>query len=264
MHQRFVHARDDKLAHFVWSLAARARRSCPTRASPRPLVVAWPGDRPLATHPGEVCAKVRATWTRGKFPCPSVWDVRFTLTYRGPLPSAGDRAKKHAIRVDFHPQLKELWRVHPALSHLQNLVDPADSTDEGGAQVTEVGGKKYATLVHPYLSLHAELDVLVLRAGEPGSVIAPHSGDLDNQLKTLFDALRRPSTAAEVPPSWTPSLEEQPFHCLLDDDKYVTRVNVEVDRLLRVPKSPQAYAEVEVRVLLKAVRSTWGNIGLVG
>ena len=194
----------------------------------------------------------------------SVLLVRFTLTYRGPLPSSGDRTKKHAIRVDFHPQLRELWRVHPALSHLQHLVGPADSTEEGGAQVTEVSGKKYATLVHPYLSLQAELDVLVLRAGEPGSVISSHSGDLDNQLKTLFDALRRPSTPTEVPPSWTPSPEEEPFHCLLDDDKYVTRVNVEVDRLLRVPSSPQAYAEVEVRVLIKAVRSTWGNVGLVG
>jgi hypothetical protein len=154
--------------------------------------------------------------------------------------------------------------VHPGLIPLQYLVNSTDSTEDAGAQLTEVAGKRFATLVHPYLSLQAELDVLVLRVGEPGSVISSHSGDLDNQLKTLFDALRRPSTATEVPTSWTPGPEEDPFHCLLDDDKYVTRVNVEVDRLLRVPNSPQAYAEVEVRVLIKPVRSTWGNVGLVG
>src|SRR4051812_26675332 len=64
--------------------------------------------------------------------------VRFTLTYRGPLPSSGDRAKKHAIRVDFHPQLQELWRVHPGLIPLQYLVNSTDANEDAGAQLTEV------------------------------------------------------------------------------------------------------------------------------
>ena len=170
-------------------------------------------------------------------------DVRFTLTYRGRLTSNANAAAKHAIRREFHPQAKELWRTHPSLQHLRYQVgeaEPPKGAIESNGQVSTVSDKRFAALIHEYLGLGCELDILVLRCDEPGKVIASHSGDLDNQLKTLLDALRRPSAPREIPSSWEPAAGEQPFHCLLDDDKLITRINVEVDRLLAVPPSRQA------------------------
>lgn len=60
------------------------------------------------------------------------------------------------------------------------------------------------------LQLYAELDILVLRPEAPGAVIV-HSGDVDNQLKTLFDALRRPAEASEAPVSWTSTEDESRY-----------------------------------------------------
>ena len=142
--------------------------------------------------------------------------MRFTLTYRGRLPSSSDAKVKHRIRRDLHPQLKELWRTHVALSDKQQWVaraQPGSSkpTQDQALLLTDVGGIDFATLVHPAQKLYAELDILVLRPEAPGAVIS-HSGDIDNQLKTLFDALRRPIDPSEVPSAWTPTQDEKPLH----------------------------------------------------
>lgn len=190
--------------------------------------------------------------------------MRFTLTYAGQLPSRGDARSKHEIRKEFHPQLKELWRTHPALTlhpqWISRVHQPGQSADGLGGFLTVVAGHDFASLIHPYMKLYAELDILVLRPEAPGAVIL-HSGDIDNQLKTLFDALRRPAEASEVPGSWTPAEDEKPLHCLLDDDKLITRVTVETDRLLKAPVCPRG-VELVIRVTVKASAATWGNLGL--
>jgi hypothetical protein len=138
-----------------------------------------------------------------------------------------------------------------------------DQTGEDvGILLTEIAGTDFSSLVHPQLKLYAELDILVLRPEAPGAVIS-HSGDIDNQLKTLFDALRRPAESSELPSSWSPDEDEKPLHCLLDDDKLITRVNVETDRLLTRSDDPKD-VEVTIRVTVKAFAATWGNLGLSG
>jgi hypothetical protein len=127
--------------------------------------------------------------------------------------------------------------------------------------LTAVRGNDFATLIHPSLRLYAELDILVLRPEAPGAIIS-HAGDIDNQLKTLFDALRRPVDDNEVPRSWSPAIDEQPLFCLLDDDKLITRVNVEVDRLLTPGANPKDVL-VTIRVTVKGFTATWGNLGLI-
>jgi hypothetical protein len=63
--------------------------------------------------------------------------VKFTLTYDGDLPSTGNSsrktAKKWEIRKYFHPQLEELWNVHPGyLSVLgRNWVDDSVAAVNG-------------------------------------------------------------------------------------------------------------------------------------
>jgi hypothetical protein len=146
------------------------------------------------------------------------------------------------------------------------LIAVPDGSEEDGSDrgklLAKVGQNNFATLVNPYLRLYAELDILVLRPEAPGALIT-HSGDIDNQLKTLFDALRRPQTPDEVPSSWLPSPDEQPLYCLLDDDKLITRVNVDTDRLLISGADPKD-VQVTIRVKVKGFAATWGNLGMIG
>lgn len=190
--------------------------------------------------------------------------MRFTLTYSGPVSSKSNATVKHGIRMKLHPQLKELWRTHPAIRERGSWVarsTAGDATEGQAALLKNIDGNDFSSLVHPYLRLHAELDILVLRPVSPGAVIS-HSGDIDNQLKTLFDALRRPTDSNEIPSAWSPAEDEKPVHCLLDDDKLVTRVGVETDRLLVSGADPK-HVEVTIRATIKASVATWGNLGLV-
>jgi hypothetical protein len=173
---------------------------------------------------------------------------------------------KHRIRRHFHPQLRELWRTHPALEDNHAWIalpdgSPADNTDRG-ILLGRISGNIFASLVHPHLYLYAELEILVLKPENPGALIT-HSGDIDNQLKTLFDALRRPVDTNEIPNGWSPSVDELALHCLLDDDKLITRVSVETDRLL-IPGADPKDVQVTIRVSVKGSAATWGNLGLIG
>ena len=80
------------------------------------------------------------------------------------------------------------------------------------------------------LSLLCALDILFLRPDTPGKVLS--SGDIDNRLKTIFDALRMPSGLDELGGYERPGTDEQPFFCLLEDDKQISKVAVETDMLL--------------------------------
>lgn len=165
--------------------------------------------------------------------------------------------------MQLHPQLKELWRTHPALAESEKWITRSDSSgDDESVLVKEIAGSDFASLVHPYLKLYAELDILVLRPEAPGAVIS-HSGDIDNQLKTLFDALRRPADSNEVPSGWSPDEDQKPVHCLLDDDKLITRVGVETDRLL-IPCINPKDVKVTIRVTVKGFTATWGNLRMIG
>ncbi|MGW6721728.1 hypothetical protein [Streptomyces sp. NPDC054995] len=171
---------------------------------------------------------------------------------------------KHRIRRELHPQIKELWQTHPALTNSTNLVS-RDNGEEGDSSdakfLTDIQGNDFATLVHPYYKLYAELDILMLRPEAPGAVISK-AGDIDNQLKTLFDALRRPTDMSEVPSSWMPTADESPLYCLLEDDKLITKVSVETDRLL-TPGASEKDVQLTMRVKVKGFTATWGNIGMI-
>lgn len=189
--------------------------------------------------------------------------MHFTIIYNGQLPSSSNATTKHKIRRQLHPQFKELWETHPALTNSANLVTRGNGQDRSDAAfLTSIQGQDFATLVHPYYKLYAELDIFMLRPEAPGAVISK-AGDIDNQLKTLFDALRRPTDQSEVPPSWSPTVDENPLYCLLEDDKLITRVSVETDRLL-IPGANTKEVQVTIRVNVKGFTALWGNIGMIG
>lgn len=75
-----------------------------------------------------------------------------------------------------------------------------------------------------------------------------HGGDLDNQLKTLLDALRQPHATRELPtPDETPDEGEDPFFCLLEDDQLVTRVDLSAFRWLGAPNDSHVHVDMLVR-----------------
>ena len=79
----------------------------------------------------------------------------------------------------------------------------------------------FVPLVTRDLELICAVEILYLRYGDPGQVLTM-TGDLDNRLKTLFDALRMPTNASELGSFVAPSVDEQPFFCLLEDDLVIT------------------------------------------
>src|SRR4051794_11412027 len=89
----------------------------------------------------------------------------------------------------------------------------------------------------------------------------PHQTSPEDRLKGLFDALRRPVNAQEVPGGWVPSPDEQPLFCLLDDDRLITRVNVDTDRWLAAESDDDV--ALTIRVSLRAASPTWASVGLL-
>lgn len=78
------------------------------------------------------------------------------------------------------------------------------------------------------------------------------SGDIDGRLKTLFDALRIPTNLDETG-GMGPQDGENPFYCLLEDDKLISEINVSTDQLLLLPrerevKANDAFLVIRVKV----------------
>lgn len=194
--------------------------------------------------------------------------VEFRLLYSGRLLGASRSdtrsSHKHAIRREFHPQLKRLWTTNINLrrtaaaygiakvhnQELQNFsneplfgpcCDPAMDHGpylEHGFKIIGENwnrqGYNFIPLVTESMCLKCSIEVLFLRPEEPGRVI--QSGDIDNRIKTLFDALRIPQNA-ECVNQQKAQEGEDPFFCLLEDDSLITEVRITTDKLLLLPGS---------------------------
>jgi hypothetical protein len=66
-------------------------------------------------------------------------------------------------------------------------------------------------------AIACSLDTLFLRRDQPGDLIAS-SGDRDNRINVLFDALRLPQNADEMIGD---AATEDPVYVLLEDDKLI-------------------------------------------
>ena len=68
----------------------------------------------------------------------------------------------------------------------------------------------------------------MLRPELPGQTLIV-GGDIDNRLKTLFDALRIPKVGETAEPQ---EGGISPFYCLLQDDSLINHISVTTDILL--------------------------------
>ena len=189
-------------------------------------------------------------------------EVNFRLTYDGPLKAASQsdtrRQEKHAIRRAFHSQLLQLWRNKPVLS--SQTITMSDGFSAALSSFKR-GGFNCYPIVRNDLHLVCDLDILFLRRENTGQLLR-EGGDLDNRIKTLFDALRIPQDENEVR-NFMPTPEEDLFLCLTEDDKLITGFRVTTDRLLEPAKTESEKNNVRliIQVEVKATRLTQENMG---
>lgn len=178
--------------------------------------------------------------------------MEFRLTYQGPLYAAREheipkqaRLKhKHDIRKQFHIQLSELWKLDSRLAQYSSK----NSITEIDGSTTVVSGLthlykiyeshqiKWVPLVNDTWGVACALDIPFLRHEAKGGIV--HGGDLDNRIKTLFDALTIPQQKNEIPDDVVPQSEPDPFYCLLSNDRLIAEFRVTSDRLLLPEKCP--------------------------
>jgi hypothetical protein len=195
----------------------------------------------------------------------------FMLRYRGPLPANGSIKDKHSIRMIIHRQLGELC-------NREKLVEEANRNDlpEGtlkGRRVevprpmkmlffyVPIAGFNFVPIVHRPHELSCTLEVLFLRREKPGDIIR-NGGDLDNRLKTLFDALRMPLDETELK-GICPSKPNERVYCLLEDDSLITKVSVSTHQLLEPVEEGEEESDIEL-IMHVTVQSTYPMIGNLG
>ncbi|MEZ5708367.1 MAG: hypothetical protein R3E02_03135 [Blastomonas sp.] len=202
--------------------------------------------------------------------------MRFRLTYAGPLLGASKTnpraSHKRDIRMAFHPQLKHLWEQTSFLKDRKTDPEkPFDALSPNNhinlqdflANNFMIDGIGFVPLVTERWQLHCSLDILFLRPGRSGSIVS--GGDLDNRLKTLFDALRRPLNKQEMG-GGTRELDGERVFCLLEDDSLIDSVSLETGDLLE-PLNKQ-FRPNDVRLVITVnvlpYQATMGNLDFIG
>jgi hypothetical protein len=192
--------------------------------------------------------------------------LEFRLLYQGILRANGSVEDKFSIRRQLHPQLRRLWRENPLLRDACERIglphDPSNPFEYGiDTLAGRIGDFRFLPLSQKKFFLRCSIDVLFLRREKPGKVFM--RGDIDNRLKTLFDALKMPSPFQECGEQ-KPKEDENPFYVLLEDDETIADVSVTTDRLLQFPPEHEYskdYAVLVINVKLEPIRnSAWGYV----
>lgn len=184
-------------------------------------------------------------------------EVEFHLVYQGKLPAASQSAtrarEKHDIRKVFHRQLASLWDTHPFLVNMFKEKRPGYeiSNQMALAQRYARCGYHFLPLISGFFSLACSLDILFLRRDGPGSLVKS-GGDIDNRIKVLFDALRMPQTCDEICGD-SPAEDETPFFCLLEDDKLISKVQIDTNWLLTPATTGERVNDVQLVIRVKTV-----------
>jgi hypothetical protein len=201
--------------------------------------------------------------------------MEFRLTFAGTLLASNtgrdeEPARKHYkrwLRKQFHPQLRRLWTETPHLRVGRGigqgvLWDNTIKEDHLYIYDIESLAKKHAhygfnfvPLVTGDLNLSCWLDILFLRPKKSGDVSGDvlqdkgqDRGDIDNRVKTIFDCLAIPD-ANQGYSDCKPQEDEKPFFCLLENDKMVSKISIETDRLLEEVSLDNRYTRENGEIL---------------
>jgi hypothetical protein len=197
-------------------------------------------------------------------------DMQFRLTYEGKLLAHRDNDRLverslhvHDIRREWHKQLKALWQKHPVLARMEATAKERDGGEHLMAPIFRSDDFRWRSMVTEQNKLICALDILMLREGRPGKVVY----DLDNRVKTIFDALRKAKNHYELGSKTSlgvrkPGLDEDPFYVLLEDDGLITHVSVTTDTLLApVPgTTPDDAVRLVINVTVRPYEVHFGSI----
>ncbi len=181
--------------------------------------------------------------------------MHLMLHYRGVLKPNGMPTHKHKLRELFHAQLKTLWNQKP-LTEQPKLLQPRKKAGDYSL-LRPMGPFTFVPLITAEMNVVAELSITLLRPELPGGLIA-QGGDIDNRLKTLFDALAMPPHLRALPSGAAPAPDQTPFFCLLEDDNLVVNVSVRTEQLLE-PGNAASLVDASIYVRTRITRSTMGN-----
>jgi hypothetical protein len=185
--------------------------------------------------------------------------MEFTLHYRGALRANRGPTDKHRLRRHFHAQLKELWDEPPLKGMRTTLLDASGPGEKSIIHSTE--SFEFAPLVCSSLQMVVDLCITLLRPEPPGRIIT-QAGDIDNRLKTLLDALTMPHQPNALPPDATPSEDESPFFCLMEDDNLIAHLDVGSDRLLD-PTAQPSEVVLLIHVPTRPTATNLANLNLL-
>lgn len=174
------------------------------------------------------------------------WQMELTLYYRGELGSNKKPIHKQILRRSFHQQLSVLWQQDPWQAErwrwdTENKIYQVHKDSKNLENVDikrSIGGFTFVPIINQKIFMVADINIQMLRT-EPAGTLSAQSGDLDNRVKTLFDALRMPNKAQDLPKGDMPKKNETPFFCLLEDDALIHKFSVTTHRWLDATVSPQ-------------------------
>jgi hypothetical protein len=137
---------------------------------------------------------------------------------------------------------------------ISQVAQLSNSLEDPGPLLWEGLAEKYERMGYNFVPL-ARQEAMVI-CSPPGSLIS--SGDIDNRLKTLFDALRMPKDKDEVGGN-APSVDEKPFYVLLEDDRLITHLSIETDTLLQ--RVGDSWDDNHVRLVISvSLKSAYGML----
>lgn len=185
--------------------------------------------------------------------------MEFCIHYYGKLKSRDNAAGKHAIRRALHDQVKSLCVSDRFAQVFKGDLEETRRPEEKPMFV-EHDGKRYWFLIAEDLATVVDLSITILVPHAVGRIIQ-NGGDIDNRVKTLFDALRVPAVASEVPSSDSFDYGSGGMYCLLEDDKLINRISIRSyrDHAPLDGDSVRCLIEVETKI----TRALWGNLNFV-
>jgi hypothetical protein len=209
--------------------------------------------------------------------------MKFTLTYDGELRPNSDPRRKSEIRKQFHPQLEALWSISPALHvvklrryipqtgyylieshHKGDSVDNIQNESIKNSPHIDLcatidrSGHQFLPVVRDILALQCGLKIIFLSKERPGKIF--QGSDLDNRLKTLFDALAIPNDDQII----SGGIYASPIHCLLEDDRMISSLAVETRQLLSHSSASDHEVRLLIEVEVKVMNSRFYNRCFLG
>lgn len=184
---------------------------------------------------------------------------KLTLFYQGKLHANGSKKEKHRIRKVFHKQLTEYLKQERLIKWLEKEHGKPD--DKGNKLPWwnrfkyDIGDFQFVPLINNKMLLIGEIDIFMLRPEYPGNIIN-QTGDIDNRLKTLFDALQIPKE--DQIKKEKPEHDEKPFYCLFEDDNLITGISVKTDKLLE-PTNDKSFVNLYIQVTIVKTAAVYAN-----